>query len=79
MIQHTISLSLSQEINLSLINTTLPFGGHKRSGFAERLCRFQMKYLKISESYFIGVIAVLADFGRDQTYTICRGIANDYS
>lgn len=37
MIQHTISLSLRQEINLSLINTTLRFGGYKRSGFAEGL------------------------------------------
>jgi hypothetical protein len=37
MIQHTISLSLSQEISLSLINTTLGFGGYKRSGFAEGL------------------------------------------
>jgi hypothetical protein len=37
MIEHTISLSLSQEINLSLINTILRFGGHKRSGFAEGL------------------------------------------
>jgi hypothetical protein len=37
MIQHTISLSLSQEINLSMINTTLGFGGYKRSGFAEGL------------------------------------------
>ena len=37
MIQHTISLSLSQETNLSLINTILQFSGHKRSGFAEGL------------------------------------------
>lgn len=37
MIQHTISLSLRQEINLSLINTILRFGGHKRSGFAKGL------------------------------------------
>jgi hypothetical protein len=37
MIQHTISLSLSQETNLSLINTILQFSGHTRSGFAEGL------------------------------------------
>jgi hypothetical protein len=37
MIQQTISLSLSQEINLSSINTILLFSGHKRSGFAEGL------------------------------------------
>jgi hypothetical protein len=37
MIQHTISLSLGQETNLSLINTSLLFSGHKKSGFAEEL------------------------------------------
>jgi hypothetical protein len=37
MIQHTISPSLSQEMNLSLINTILLFSGHKRSGFADGL------------------------------------------
>ena len=37
MIQHIIYLSLSQEIDLSLINTILRFGDYKRSGFAEGL------------------------------------------
>jgi hypothetical protein len=37
MIQQPSSLSLSQEVNLSLINTTLGSGGYKRSGFAEGL------------------------------------------
>jgi hypothetical protein len=54
MIQHTISLSLSQEINLSFVNTLLQFGGHKRSGFAEGL----------EPGYVVSTIVILTVSGR---------------
>jgi len=54
MIQHTISLSLSQGMNLSLINTIHLFGGHKRSGFAEGL----------EPGYVVSTIVILTVSGR---------------